>query len=273
MEGTSGYIHNGSGSLPLRRGFLHAQLPLAGGGLVRFGARIQRFDGHHFRLFRDPDEVVVLPHGTSLTVRTSLPEDLDLAGIRLRASVELGDAAQRVRQAHVGEALPVSLRASAALRRLDEALVARVEALSSRIDQLPGRARYKRVDTYLRLERARDHLEDHFAEDPGTDVLAAQAAISRAHFIRLFGAFYGVTPKQRVLELKVEAAKRLLVGTQLTIWEVAMAAGFGNRCAFQRLFRDRVGMTPGQFRAASEAKPGRGVRRPAAWDPCLRPES
>ncbi|MEM9301631.1 MAG: AraC family transcriptional regulator [Pseudomonadota bacterium] len=223
---------------------------MTGGDLAAFGSKRMRFDTDHFRLFTDPAEAVALPKGTCVTLRTSLAASEDLTSVRFPLARPARRLARRIKQDHLGEALPVTLEGSELLRDLDRELGLCVREMEERIDELPGRARYKRIDTYLRLERARDYIETHFAEDPSTERLAEEAAISRAHFIRLFGAFYGVSPKQRVLELKVGEAKRLLKETRMSIWEVAEASGFGNRCAFQRMFRDRVGMTPGRFRMA-----------------------
>ena len=256
MAKIRGYIHNGTAQLPLISGAVHAQFPINGGGPARFGAKELDFNESHFRLFDEPTDLIALPRGVCLTVRTRSRDARDLLGARLPASPEAARLASLIRLENRGPSLPIDVGLTDTLRRLEAQLAHDVDALSRRIGALPGRSQLKRVDTFLRLERARDYIETHFAKDPSTQVLAERAAISRAHFIRLFGAFYGISPKQRVLEFKVEEAKRLLRETRLSIWEVAEASGFGNRCAFQRMFRDRVGVTPGTFRATHR---GRGT--------------
>lgn len=252
-------IHNGaaSGSLPVTE--FSAQLPLAGEGMVRFGTKTLQFNGEHFRLFQGHEDLVRLRNGLCLSVSLGNDRSLDRLGgelmseVRYPVSREMLRLAHQLKREHVDRSLPVVITRLDEVQFLREAVLDQVRRVARRIDRLPGRALYKRIDTYLRLERAHDYIQAHYLADPTTDRLAEEAAISRAHFIRLFGAFYAISPKQLVLDLKMREAKKLLRETRLSIWEVAEASGFNNRCAFQRMFRQREGLTPGRFRSSAEA--------------------
>jgi len=158
----------------------------------------------------------------------------------------LHDACSRLSRERV-----VAIGDEGRVARIVDALDEELAGIIARFDRLPGRSLFKRADLYMRLEAARDHIEDHFQDDPSTPFLAEISHISRAHFIRLFSSFYGISPKQMTLKMKLREARRLLRESGRSVAEIAVEAGFGNRCAFQRLFKDRIGMTPLQYRRFS----------------------
>ena len=69
---------------------------------------------------------------------------------------------------------------------------------------------------------------------------------------RQFKAATGLPPHQYVILRRVERAKQLLqAGTDLSLAEVALHAGFSDQSQFSRHFKRLVGVTPGQFRTPS----------------------
>ena len=59
-------------------------------------------------------------------------------------------------------------------------------------------------------------------------------------------------PHQYVILRRVERAKRLLqAGTDLSLAEVSVYAGFSDQSQFSRHFKRLVGVTPGQFRMSA----------------------
>lgn len=254
MRASYAIIHNGvvHGALPSAP--LAAQIPLAGGGAIRFGSKHLSFTTDHFRLLQGHEDLIRLPDGLCLSVALGDERMVDRIGgdlmseVRYPVTNEILRLVERIKRDHVDRSLPVVITEADEIHFLREAILDQVRRVTRRIDRLPGRALYKRIDTFMRLERAHDFIRQRYLEDPTTDRLAEEAAISRAHFIRLFGSFYGTSPKQLVLDLKMREAKKLLRETRLSIWEVAEASGFNNRCAFQRMFRQREGLTPGKFR-------------------------
>jgi transcriptional regulator GlxA family with amidase domain len=95
-------------------------------------------------------------------------------------------------------------------------------------------------------------LQSWIAEYPGenhsVDRLAARAAMSPRHFARVFRAETGRTPAVFVERVRVEAARRLLETTSLSIEEVAQTSGFGTLETMRRSFARRVGASPRAYR-------------------------
>jgi AraC family transcriptional regulator of adaptative response / DNA-3-methyladenine glycosylase II len=88
------------------------------------------------------------------------------------------------------------------------------------------------------------------ALDDGTEVdLGSRLGISPRHLRRLFSEHIGVTPDGLARSARVHFARRLLDDTDLTISEVAFAAGFGSVRQLNRACRDVFHESPRALRA------------------------
>jgi transcriptional regulator GlxA family with amidase domain len=91
-------------------------------------------------------------------------------------------------------------------------------------------------------------IGDHLDESLGVDSLAARAAMSPRTFARVFRRETGTTPAAFVEELRVEAARRLLETTDLTIAALAGRVGMNHAETLHRAFHRRLGTTPDRYR-------------------------
>ncbi len=105
-----------------------------------------------------------------------------------------------------------------------------------------------RHPVYPRLLRTLEHLSAHFAEPVRITTLARLAGLSIAQLERHYLHVFQLTPAQMLTKLRIDAAMRLLGGTQV-ISAVGQACGYGDQSAFSRQFRKLTGLTPGQYRA------------------------
>jgi AraC family transcriptional regulator len=80
--------------------------------------------------------------------------------------------------------------------------------------------------------------------------LAAAAAMSQFHFLRVFEQVVGVTPAQYILRTRLRRAAVELRTSAGGISEIAGACGFNDLSTFNRRFRRVMGVTPSAFRAA-----------------------
>lgn len=58
-------------------------------------------------------------------------------------------------------------------------------------------------------------MEVHYAEDLTLERLAAEASVSKFHFIRLFRRATGTTPRVRLAHVRLAAARTMLLETDL----------------------------------------------------------
>lgn len=106
--------------------------------------------------------------------------------------------------------------------------------------------------TKLQLRRIDEFVRANLDRALSISDLAAVAGLSQFHFIRAFKESTGLPPYQYVLRERVELARRLLLESNSTVAEVAVAAGFGDALQLTRTFRKFVGTTPAAFRRDHE---------------------
>jgi AraC-like DNA-binding protein len=106
-------------------------------------------------------------------------------------------------------------------------------------------------DFNRRLLRARDAMDRAYAEPLNVGVIAAVAHVSEAHFIRSFRASFGETPHQYLQRRRVERSMFLLRETDRSVTDICLDVGFMSLGTFSRTFREIVGETPSDYRAAN----------------------
>ncbi len=93
------------------------------------------------------------------------------------------------------------------------------------------------------------YLEKHFADPTlNNQVLSDYSQISEVYFRQLFKQTYNTTPRQYILELRLQNAKQLLSDRTIPISEVSEKCGFSNIYHFCRSFKGHTGMTPTEYR-------------------------
>jgi AraC family transcriptional regulator len=87
------------------------------------------------------------------------------------------------------------------------------------------------------------------------DELAAEAAVSPFHFLRVFEEVVGVTPGQYMLRTRLHHAAVRLRCSKDAIGAIALDCGFDDLSTFNRQFRRATGLTPGAYRARRATLP------------------
>ena len=96
-------------------------------------------------------------------------------------------------------------------------------------------------------------LQMHYSKAVDLDKIARSNGFSRASFFRKWKQIFQITPVQYILNLKIEAAARFLLETNMPISAIVREINFSGTTAFHQRFVRKYGMTPDQFRK----KPGR----------------
>lgn len=103
--------------------------------------------------------------------------------------------------------------------------------------------------------RAKALIDLRYAEPLKIADLAASAFLSTGRFTELFREEVGCSPREYLGQVRTQAAKRLLLETDLTVSVVASRTGFPDPGYFTRFFRQAVGVSPSEFRAATDSFP------------------
>jgi transcriptional regulator GlxA family with amidase domain len=91
-------------------------------------------------------------------------------------------------------------------------------------------------------------IDDHLDESLTLRRLAAQAGTSSRTLSRRFDAETGMSAGEWVTMRRVTRARALLEDTDMTVTDVAFAAGFGSLSAFRRQFAKATATTPRAYR-------------------------
>lgn len=100
----------------------------------------------------------------------------------------------------------------------------------------------------FKLRRITDWMAEHSAEDFNLAVLADQVGLSKFHFDRLFKSAMGVSPSRHHIDLRMDAARRLLRETEKSVVAIALDVGYTNPSHFAQLFRRETGLAPSDYR-------------------------
>ncbi len=123
---------------------------------------------------------------------------------------------------------------------------------------------------HRRLCRARDRLREVDDATVSIVAVAQEAAMSPFHFIRRFGAMFGVTPHQFRIAARLERARHLLALSHCSVTEICMEVGFSSLGSFSDLFARRVGLSPSAYRRRVRAiQPAPGIPPPELTPGCL----
>ena len=98
------------------------------------------------------------------------------------------------------------------------------------------------------VRRIREFIDGHIGQRIRVELLAKLANLSVCYFVRAFKRSLSVTPHEYIIQRRVELTMSLLSSTDMPLSEIAFAAGFVDQSHCARRFRQRVGMSPRDYR-------------------------
>ena len=98
------------------------------------------------------------------------------------------------------------------------------------------------IQTLNEMKRSEDFFTCTVAD------LCHRLNYSRMQLSRLFKQHFGTTPHDYLLANRLLYAQNLLANTDLNTTEIAYAVGFSNLSQFNTVFKNKFGVTPGQYR-------------------------
>lgn len=107
-------------------------------------------------------------------------------------------------------------------------------------------------------------MTEHLDRPLSVDTLADRVAMSGRNFARVFAQELGTTPGRYLLQLRVEAARRLLEQSDKSLAQVANASGFRSVDVMRRAFLRALGTTPLRYRHHFQTPAARSRLRSAA---------
>jgi AraC-like DNA-binding protein len=138
------------------------------------------------------------------------------------------------------------ISASEGGRRMPEH--ASAEMIYSILCQLttPGAGGSSKVGTLI--EKACRFMDEHCGTPLSVPDTASHIGLSSSCFTKHFKAETGHSPHEYLTLRRIDAAKALLLGSGLSVQQIAYDTGYGSEENFNRAFRKKVGIPPGAFR-------------------------
>jgi AraC family transcriptional regulator len=120
------------------------------------------------------------------------------------------------------------------------------------------------------VECAIQAMHTHLHEMLTLEDLAAVACLSPSHFHRVFCHLIGIPPGEFLSALRLQAARRLLLTTSLSVTDICFEVGYTSMGSFTSRFTHLVGLSPRLLRQRAHT-----FEPPAAEpaDLCLTPPS
>ena len=129
-------------------------------------------------------------------------------------------------------------------------LLAIVEHLTrTHVEQRRESLQIGREDFVVR--QVREYLEAHYAEDVSLAQLGVLTSRSSFQLARAFSKAFGLPPHAYLESIRVERARDLLK-SGMSVVDTALSVGYSDQSHFTHRFRRHTGITPGQYRSASQ---------------------
>jgi len=98
------------------------------------------------------------------------------------------------------------------------------------------------------LEESIQYLHTHYGSPITVEHLAGICHLSKFYYIKVFKSYTGLPPYDYLLRYRLQQAQKMLLESDASIEEIALAAGFSDSKNFITCFKNRLCTTPLQFR-------------------------
>lgn len=217
----------------------------------RFGSRVRPYA---------PITLSYLPAGVS--------HSLEFPHTELRAfSVDIGDHwLHRMREVSLGQDESVHceggllanlfIRLYKEFHNSDGASAIAIEGLAiemlAEVSRRQGLKSERTPPTWLR--RAVELLHSHFSETLTVVFIARTVGVHPVHLARQFRKHYRCTVGEYIRRLRIEHACAELTRSEMSLSDIALAAGFADQSHSGRTFKRFTGMTPAEYRMLTSSR-------------------
>lgn len=107
---------------------------------------------------------------------------------------------------------------------------------------------YEEHNATTAIDDVFEYINKHYAEKPSLDELAALSYMDKSYLCRAFKKRFGQSPIEAVIRLRLNHARDLLLNTDMTVKEIAIACGYNDTSFFIAQYKKAFESTPNEDR-------------------------
>ena len=96
----------------------------------------------------------------------------------------------------------------------------------------------------------KNYIDNNYDQALNLDFLSKVRFTSKYHLLRLFKRYYGITPKQYLIDTRIRISKEQLINGK-SVTETCYAVGFESLSSFSTLFKAKTGHSPGRYQKSN----------------------
>lgn len=109
----------------------------------------------------------------------------------------------------------------------------------------------QRQHIYPELLSLRNQMLQNCNQQWNVEMICKILNIGKSQLYKYYELFFRSTPKEDLIQARIQKAKYLIKNEAFTIKQVAYDSGFHNICHFNRIFKVHCGCTPSEYREMS----------------------
>lgn len=98
----------------------------------------------------------------------------------------------------------------------------------------------------------KDHVKKNYADELDLNTIAQNLGFSSSYLTKIFNKVENTTPSKYIRNYRMQIAKQLLAGSDMTISQVASSVGYNDPFHFSKSFKSTFGISPTDFRDKRE---------------------
>ena len=100
----------------------------------------------------------------------------------------------------------------------------------------------------IHVQEAIAYIKNYYSQKITVEDIANYLALNRSYLYTIFMNSLGISPKDFLTEFRISRGKEQLALTNLSVEEIAVSCGYRNSLAFGKVFKQKMGITPTQYR-------------------------
>jgi AraC family transcriptional regulator len=129
---------------------------------------------------------------------------------------------------------------------LAESIVTDQRFIFNHLNKMDFKKNNTNEEVFRLLLKAKEILDLHAMKNLSLEEISLGVGISKYHFIRLFKSVFGISPYQYQQRKRLENAKLAIIHGD-SIFDTAIAYGYGDLATFSKAFKQAFGQSPSRY--------------------------